>query len=36
MSERKTNTLQLVHEAPENPAICKHCERIRAQDLRGQ
>ena len=31
-SERKTNTLQLVSELQPNLTICKHCERIRAQD----
>jgi|GEM_PF-826032 len=31
-SERKTNTLQLVSELQNNLTICKHCERIRAQD----
>ena len=37
-SERKTNTLQLVREVQPNLTICKHCERIRAQDsnLKGQ
>jgi hypothetical protein len=37
-SERKTNTLQLVNEVQPNLTICKHCERIRAQDsnLSGQ
>jgi len=35
MSERKTNTLQLVHEVPNNLTICKHCERIREQDYQG-
>ncbi|HEX6648809.1 MAG TPA: hypothetical protein VF075_04705 [Pyrinomonadaceae bacterium] len=34
-SERKTNTLQLVHEIPNNLTICKHCERIREQDYQG-
>jgi hypothetical protein len=34
MSERKTNMLQLVEEMQPNLAICKHCERIRGQDLR--
>ena len=34
MSERKTNMLQLVPEMQPKPAICKHCERIRQQDLR--
>lgn len=33
-SERKTNTLQLVPEVPNSMMICKHCERIRVQDLR--
>jgi hypothetical protein len=35
MSGRKTNTLQLVHEVQPNLTICKHCERIRAQDLQN-
>lgn len=35
-SERKTNTLQLVPEVPDNVTICKHCERIREQDLRQE
>jgi len=34
-SERKTNTLQLVHELPNDVTICKHCERIREQDYQG-
>ena len=34
MSERKTNTLQLVNELSSNLTICKHCERIRGQDLK--
>ena len=34
MSERKTSTLQLVQEMQPNLMICKHCERIREQDLR--
>jgi len=33
-SERKANTLQLVHEVPGNLTICKHCERIQRQDLK--
>ena len=33
-SERKANTLQLVSELPANLTICKHCERIRSQDVR--
>jgi hypothetical protein len=36
ISERKTNTLQLVQDVPDKPEICKHCERIRGQDLSGQ
>jgi hypothetical protein len=36
MSERKTATLQLVPEVQPHLAICKHCERIRGQDLQGQ
>jgi hypothetical protein len=32
MSERKTNTLQLVNDLAPNLAICKHCERIQGQD----
>jgi hypothetical protein len=32
MSERKTNTLQLVNDLTPNLAICKHCERIKGQD----
>ena len=31
-SARKTSILQLVDELPMNVAICKHCERINAQD----
>ena len=31
-SERRTNTLQLVHNLTENLMICKHCERIRKQE----
>ncbi len=33
LSERKTSMLQLVPEMQPNLAICKHCERIREQDL---
>ena len=33
-SDRKANTLQLVHELPGEVTICKHCERIRGQDLK--
>ena len=33
-SERKANTLQLVSELSGNLTICKHCERIRNQDVR--
>jgi len=33
MSERKTNTLQLVNDLTPNLTICKHCERIQRQDL---
>ena len=32
MSERKTNTLQLVSDVTPNLTICKHCERIHKQD----
>jgi len=32
MSERKTNTLQLVSDVSENLTICKHCQRIQRQD----
>ena len=32
ISERKANTLQLVHELPSNVMICKHCERIKGQE----
>ena len=32
-SER-ANTLQLVSDVPNNLTICKHCERIRKQDLK--
>jgi len=35
MSERKTTMLQLVPEMQPDLAICKHCKRIRQQDLRG-
>ncbi len=35
MSERKTGMLQLVPEMHSDLAICKHCKRIREQDLRG-
>ncbi len=31
-AERKANTLQLVAAVPANLTICKHCERIKAQD----
>ena len=34
MSNRKANTLQLVHELPSQVTICKHCERIQGQDLK--
>jgi len=33
ISERKANTLQLVHELPSNVTICKHCERIKGQEV---
>jgi hypothetical protein len=33
LSERKTNTLQLVNDLTPNLTICKHCERIQRQDL---
>jgi hypothetical protein len=33
-SERKTNMLQLAYDVQPNLTICKHCERIREQDLR--
>ena len=32
ISERKSNTLQLVSEATGDVTICKHCERISGQD----
>ena len=32
ISERKTNTLQLISELAPNLTICKHCQRIRGQD----
>ena len=35
-SERKTNTLQLVSKLQPNLTICKHCERIRAQDYQDR
>ena len=34
-SGRKANTLQLVSEAPPNLTICKHCERIKNQEIQG-
>ena len=34
MSERKASMLQLVPEMQPNLAICKHCQRIRQQDVR--
>ena len=33
MSERKTNMLQLVNDVTPDLTICKHCERIKRQDL---
>lgn len=33
LSERKTNTLQLVNHLTPDLTICKHCERIQRQDL---
>lgn len=33
-SDRKANTLQLVTDLSRNLTICKHCERIREQDLK--
>ena len=33
-SERKANTLQRVNEVPQDLTICKHCDRIRNQDVR--
>ena len=32
-SDRKANTLQLVQELRGQVTICKHCQRIRGQDL---
>lgn len=32
ISERKTNTLQLMSELQSNLTICKHCERIQGQE----
>lgn len=32
ISER-ANTLQLMQELPSNVTLCKHCERIRKQDI---
>ena len=32
-SERRANTLQLVSELRANLSICKHCDRIRNQDV---
>lgn len=34
MSERKANTLQLISELSNNLMMCKHCDRIRGQDLK--
>ena len=31
--DRTGNRLQLVQELPPNRTICKHCERIRSQDI---
>jgi len=36
MSERKTSMLQLVPEMQPDLAICKHCQRIRQQDVEGE
>ena len=33
--ERKTSTLQLVHDLTPDLTICKHCERIKKQDSFG-
>jgi hypothetical protein len=35
-SQGKTNTLQRINEVTANLAICKHCERIRDQELRSE
>jgi hypothetical protein len=35
-SERKTNTLQIVNEIEPKLMICKHCDRIKWQEPRGQ
>jgi hypothetical protein len=35
-SEQKTTTLQLVNKLEPNLSICKHCERINAQDSSAQ
>ena len=32
-SDRNGNRLQLVSEVPNDMAICKHCERIKNQDM---
>ena len=34
ITSEKGNTLQLVREVPNNLTMCKHCERIRNQDLK--
>jgi len=36
MSARKTSMLQLVPEMQSELAICKHCQRIRQQDIKGE
>jgi hypothetical protein len=35
-SDQMTNTLQLIDELRPNLTICKHCERIKAQEIKGQ
>jgi hypothetical protein len=36
VSERNTSMLQLVPEMQSELAICKHCQRIRQQDIKGE
>ena len=34
ITSERANTLQLVTQVPNNLTMCKHCERIRGQDLK--
>ena len=33
VTSERANTLQVMHDLPNNLTMCKHCERIKKQDL---